>query len=231
MKSPLIISALIATIGISTSIAKDEKVSIALIGDSTVTNSAGWGKAFAARFGDHVTVQNFALGGRSAKSFLEENRLPPVLTFKPDYVFIQFGHNGQAGKGPNRETDPKTSYRNYLRRYVKLFRRIGTTPIIVSSVIRRRVDQDGKIADTLKPWAQASRSVAEELNIPFIDLHQISMTHHRKIGPEASHEFNLKDGDYTHFNEKGAKVISNLIVQEMKKVLPELVPFLQTQQG
>jgi hypothetical protein len=39
---------------------------IALIGDSTVTDAAGWGKAFAGRFEGNVNVINYAVGGRSS---------------------------------------------------------------------------------------------------------------------------------------------------------------------
>jgi lysophospholipase L1-like esterase len=65
---------------------------IALIGDSTVTDTSGWGKAFADRFGGEVTVVNFSVGGRSSRSWHDEQRLPPALAEKPDYVLIQFGH-------------------------------------------------------------------------------------------------------------------------------------------
>ncbi|MCB1089609.1 MAG: sulfatase-like hydrolase/transferase, partial [Verrucomicrobiae bacterium] len=104
---------------------EEKKIIVALLGDSTVTDSAGWGLAFAGKFRSDVQVLNFAAGGRSAKSWLAEGRLPAVLEAKPDYVFIQFGHNGQPGKGPERETDPATTYRDYLRQYVKEFRAIG----------------------------------------------------------------------------------------------------------
>ena len=95
-----------------------EIIKVALIGDSTVTDAAGWGKAFAEAFDSSVVVSNHAAGGRSAKSWLAENRLPAVLEERPNFAFIQFGHNGQPGKGPKRETDPKTTYPEYLKQYV-----------------------------------------------------------------------------------------------------------------
>ena len=129
------------------SIAEDseKKITIALIGDSTVTETAGWGAAFAKRFSPHVTVHNFSAGGRSAKSWLAEDRLPAALAVKPDCVLIQFGHNGQPGKGPKRETDPATTYRELLKQYVQEFREIGARPILVSSVTRRDFTGEGKI--------------------------------------------------------------------------------------
>lgn len=207
--------------------AQEKNLTIALIGDSTVTDGAGWGNAFAGRFDDHVKVLNFAVGGRSSKSWYNEKRLPKVLEAKPDYVLIQFGHNGQPGKGPARETDPATTYRDYLKIYVKAFREIGAKPILVSSVTRRRFDENGKITSTLTPWAEAAKAVAEEMKVPFIDLHSASVTYHNKIGPEASMAFNPKKGDITHFNEKGAEAIVGLITEELKGDCEELARHLK----
>lgn len=211
----------------SISHAEEKNITVALIGDSTVTDGAGWGKAFAGRFDDHVKVLNFAVGGRSSKSWHNEKRLPKVLEAKPDYVLIQFGHNGQPGKGPARETDPATTYRDYLKIYVKAFREIGAKPILVSSVTRRRFDENGKITSTLAPWADAAKAVAEEMKVPFIDLHSASVAYHNKIGPEASMAFNPKKGDITHFNEKGAEAIVGLIAEELKKDCTELARHLK----
>ncbi|MGB7933372.1 MAG: hypothetical protein WCH04_14290 [Gammaproteobacteria bacterium] len=38
-------------------------ITVTLVGDSTVTDSVGWGKAFAGRINEHVTVRNFAVVG------------------------------------------------------------------------------------------------------------------------------------------------------------------------
>ncbi len=207
--------------------AGEKSVTVALIGDSTVTDGAGWGKAFADRFNDQAKVLNFAVGGRSAKSWYDEKRLPKVLGAKPDYVLIQFGHNGQPGKGPARETDPATTYRDYLKIYVKAFREIGATPILVSSVIRRRFDEDGKVASTLTPWAEAAKEVATEMKVPFVDLHKASTEYHNKIGPEASMVFNPKEGDVSHFNRKGAEVTADLVVRELKRACKDLVQYVK----
>lgn len=202
-------------------------VKIALIGDSTVTDDSGWGKAFANRFDDSVDVLNFAQNGRSSKSWYEENRLPEVLSAKPDYVLIQFGHNDQPGKGPERETDPTTSYRDYLKLYINAFQEIGAIPIIVSSVARRNFDAVGKIASSLAPWAEAAQAVAQKLDVPFIDLYTSSIQYHNQIGPAASMAFNLEDGDTTHLNQTGAEAIAELIINELQVVVSELNPTMK----
>src|SRR5436305_231029 len=111
------------------SFADDAKkpVRIVLIGDSTVSSYpkppadkpdlAGWGQVFGELFDDRVTVLNLAVSGRSSKSFLTEKRWQPVLDAKPNYVFIQFGHNDQPGKPA--ASDPETQFPDNLRRYIK----------------------------------------------------------------------------------------------------------------
>src|ERR1700733_2904407 len=93
-------------------------IKIALVGDSTVNDEGGWGPGFRASFDSHIEVVNFALNGRSSKSFRDEKHWEPVLAARPDYVLIQFGHNDGPGKGPERETDPKTTFRENLVRYL-----------------------------------------------------------------------------------------------------------------
>ncbi|MFG0266813.1 MAG: beta-propeller fold lactonase family protein [Rhodopirellula sp. JB055] len=224
----------LALLNTSTVMAQDKPASsnavitIALIGDSTVEDESGWGAAFRERFTDDVKVLNFAKGGASSKNWYSGNRMPAVLKAKPDYVLIQFGHNDQPGKGPERETDPKTTYRDSLQRYVLESRSIGAEPILISSVTRRRFDKDGKIRTSLTPWADATETVAAELGVPFLDLHRRSIELHNRLGPEASMEFNFKEGDLTHFNEKGAAVMADLVIQELKSQVPVLKRFLSS---
>jgi len=86
------------------------KIRVALAGDSTVTDQAGWGAAFAQLLGPQAECLNFARGGRSSKSFLNEKHWQQVLWARPKYILIQFGHNDMPGKGPERETDPNSTY-------------------------------------------------------------------------------------------------------------------------
>ncbi|MDF1810660.1 MAG: GDSL-type esterase/lipase family protein [Verrucomicrobiales bacterium] len=215
-----------------------EKTVVALIGDSTVTDSAGWGKAFANHFGDNVVVKNFAMGGRSSKSWLAEDRMQEVRDAMPDYMLIQFGHNGQPGKGPRRETDPATTYREYLKVYIDEARMSGAVPILLSPVTRRDFSESGKIRTDsnldgpgrtrpLKPRADAAKALANELGVSFIDLYQLSVEHHNETGEAVSATYSPKEGDITHFNEAGAVAISGLIVDDLKKVEPNLAVFLK----
>jgi lysophospholipase L1-like esterase len=120
-------------------------VKIVLVGDSTVNDEGGWGEGFRKSFGAPVEVINLAKNGRSSKSFRDEGLWTPALAAKPDFILIQFGHNDEPGKGAERETDPATAYRPNMARYVDEARSVGATPILVTSIVRRNFDTDGKI--------------------------------------------------------------------------------------
>lgn len=191
---------------------------VALIGDSTVTTEKGWGGAFTELLEGRAEVYNFAVGGRSAKSYTDENRLPAALAVEPDYVFIQFGHNGQPGKGAYRETDPEDSYRDYLRQFVLDIRAAGAEPVIVSSLTRRHFDNTGHIDSTLGPWADGARAVADEQGVTFVDLHAASSALHDRIGEKASSAFDFEPGDRTHLNDYGARQIAGLILDLLAEI-------------
>ena len=77
--------------------------------------------------------------------FIDEGRWRGALALKGQYYLIQFGHNDEPGKGPERETDPKTTYFQNMARYVDEVRAIGATPVLVTSLVRRTFDPSGKI--------------------------------------------------------------------------------------
>ena len=195
-------------------------VTIVLAGDSTVTDKAGWGAAFAGRFKPGVKTINLARGGASSKNFRDLGIWKPVFDIKPDYVFIQFGHNDMPGKGPKRETDPATTYRGNLERYIAEARAAGAQPILISPVTRR-LYENGRIASLLTGYAEGARAVAAKTKTPLIDLHAGSVALHNELGEAKSAEFGPK-GDRTHFNAKGAERVTDLILREMERVAPGL---------
>jgi len=193
---------------------------IVLAGDSTVTDHAGWGAAFAKRFPNNIKTINLAKGGASSKSFRDGSYWKPMSVIKPNYVLIQFGHNDCPGKGPERETDPATTFRDNLKQYIADAREAGAQPILISPVTRR-LYEDGKIASILTPFAEAARVVAKETETPLIDLHARSVELFNKLGTEESAQFG-PEGDRTHFNEFGAEKITDLILTELADAAPEL---------
>ncbi len=100
---------------------------IVLVGDSTVAPNGGWGPAFQEFLTGGASCANAARAGRSSKSYLDEGHWAPALALKGDYYLIQFGHNDQPGKGPERETEPATTYSANLARYVDEVRAGGVS--------------------------------------------------------------------------------------------------------
>src|SRR5437899_3822832 len=98
--------------------APDHKPIVVLVGDSTVTETSGWGLGFKRYLNDNAPCTNMAANGRSSKSFIHEGRWKQALALKGDYYLIQFGHNDEHGKGPDRETDANTTYHDFMARYV-----------------------------------------------------------------------------------------------------------------
>lgn len=202
------------------------RVRIVLAGDSTVTDESGWGRGFKARLAGHVECINLAKNGRSTKSYAAEGLWADVLKRGADYILIQFGHNDQPGKGPDRETDAKTTYRDNLSRFVDEARAAGALPVIVTSLARRHFGPDGRIVSDLDAYVEGARQVAHVKNIPLIDLNASSIALLNRLGPEGAAKFDVKkaDGtpDRTHLSEAGSAAFGALVAQELGRVVLRL---------
>lgn len=210
-------------------------IRIQLIGDSTVStynnppkdrpDMTGWGQIFGEYFTADVTILNRAASGRSSSSFIREGRWKKALEEKPDYLFIQFGHNDCPGKG-DRETDPATTYQQYLKQYIDEARAANIKPILVTPMTRRRFE-NGQIWTILRPYADAMIKVGKEKNVPVIDLHKKSVALFNQLGDAGSNDFSASKSDRTHFSRKGALEIARLVVEEIPATVPELKPYLK----
>jgi lysophospholipase L1-like esterase len=213
--------------------AEQAKLTIAIIGDSTVCEYPaespvrGWGHFIAEYFNDRVRVVNLAASGRSTKTFIAEGRWKRTLAEKPDVVLIQFGHNDSHAKEKPEATDAATDYRDFLRRYVDEARAANATPIFVTPMYRRNFDKDGKLTDILQPYADAMKAVAAEKKVAVIDLHTSSGEVFRKLGKERCPELANAPTDFTHFNEKGARAMAELVMKELPAAAPQLAEWLR----
>ncbi len=161
---------------------------IVLVGDSTTAVQGGWGPSFCAQ---HVTsflsCLNLARGGRSTSNYRAEGSWDIALKelrsggYQHVIVLIQFGHNDQPGK-PGRSTDLASEFPANLRRYVAEARAAGAVPVLVTPLTRRQFEA-GQLVDDLGPWAQATRAVARELQVPLVDLHARSRALVQGMGP------------------------------------------------
>ena len=69
--------------------------------------------------------------------------------------------------------------------------------------------------------------MAAETKVAVIDLHAKSGELFAKLGEAGSAEFGNQAGDRTHFNEKGAKAMAELVMEALPAAEPALKPFLK----
>jgi PelA/Pel-15E family pectate lyase len=202
-------------------------VKVVLIGDSTVNEEGGWGTGFRASFAADVQIVNLALNGRSSKSFREEGAWARVAPEHPNYVLIQFGHNDGPGKGPDRETQPETTYLANMERYVEEVRAMNAKPVLVTSIVRRIFEPDGRLKrDSLVPYVEVVRQVAREKNVPLIDLYALTLEQTERLGPAGAEGLGRTDAqgkpDRTHLGPKGQTEIGAMAAREFVRIAPQL---------
>ncbi len=209
------------------------EVRIAVIGDSTVceypatSNIRGWGHFLAPAFQSQVRVINLAKSGRSTKTFIKEGLWTTTLAQKPDFVLIQFGHNDSHAKERLESTDAATDYREFLRRYVDETRAAGAKPVLVTPMHRRRFDEQGKTTQELLPYTEAMKAVAKEKQVPLVDLHTASGVLFERLGDAGSADLSCSATDRTHFSEKGAKAMADLVLSSLPTAEPALKALLK----
>ena len=150
-----------------------------------------------------VHVANYAVNGRSSKSYLDEGKWKAVVEkIKPgDYVLIQFGHNDEKQNQPARYSDPFGTFKPTLAIYVKDTRAKQGIPILSTPVARRKFNASGKVRDSHGDYSVAVRQVATEMQVPLLDMSARSMELLAQMGPEGSKRLYdwVEPGEYENF--------------------------------
>ncbi|EKF55360.1 rhamnogalacturonan acetylesterase [Galbibacter marinus] len=221
-----------------TTLSYGQGITIYTIGDSTMANKPdteqnperGWVQMLPAFFNQDITIVNKAINGRSTRSFIDEGRWKEVYQMlQPgDYVFIQFGHNDQKEKSPDRYTNPHTAYRHNLIQFVTQSRSKGAIPILFTSIVRRNFNTQGTLIDTHGSYPLEVRLVAQQYKVDFIDLQYLTEILEMSYGVEKSKELHLHytereipyfpkgKQDDTHLSVKGATEVCKLVVEQLK---------------
>lgn len=204
-----------------------------LCGNSTVVDQdyepwASWGQMITRWFTEDVAVANYAESGETATSFVAAGRLKKIVSLmkKGDYVLMEFGHNDQKEKRSGSGAFYNFAYA--LKQFVDEARAKEVTPIFVTPTQRRSFGQDGKIQETHANYPEAMRWVAKDLNVPLIELHEMTRVFFETLGVEGSKHalVHYPAGTYpgqvkafednTHFNPYGAYEIAKMMVEGMK---------------
>ena len=200
-----------------------DTITVFMIGDSTMANKPldkenqerGWGQMLPIYLEGAIKVDNHAVNGRSSKSFIDEGRWDKVREqIRPgDYVIIQFGHNDEKAKSPDRYTVPGSTFDANLKKFVNETREKGGTPILMNSIVRRNFPANGIAAaqtdDRQKTWKKglenypaegdtlvdthgdyriAPRNVAEEMDVVFIDMNALTHELVQGLGRDKSRD-------------------------------------------
>lgn len=224
----LVLAALISSLGVAPATSQPVKIRVVLVGDSTVTDKAGWGLGFARAFdAEKVEVVNLSAGGRSSKSYRDEGLWTKALAARGDVMLIQFGHNDAPGKGPERETDPSTTFKDNMVRYAREAQAGGFRPVIVTSLVRRKFREDGKIHSDQDAFVAGSKAAAVEAGVAVIDLYSLSLELCDRLGKAKCDELSPLDKDKkvdtTHLKGDGesGKLIGELMANAVCDVMPE----------
>ena len=217
------------------------------IGDSTMseykpaaTPKRGWGMYLQAFFNtDSVTVNNRGKSGASTRTFYQTPNLWPSVKQQMkagDYLIIQFAHNDEKCKGEDvyvqnaklraegkdtltdmRGTEPNTTYKEFLRTYIREARSMGVTPILMSPICRAYFQKDGTINDEgrhklveSKDYVKAMREVAQEMWVPFLDMTARSREFYEQQGKEYCMANYFNCGDKTHTSAAGGMAVASL---------------------
>ncbi len=209
-----------------------------LVGDSTMANKPhdppnpeyGWGEAFPDFLRDPSIVTNYAVNGRSTKSFIDEGRWQKVVDALQagDWVIIEFGHNDEKQEDPKRYAAPHGAYQENLRRFIADVRAKGANPVLATPTARRKWDAAGRhLVDTHGDYPEAMRAVAVSENVPLLEINRLTTALEEGHGPEGSKRLHLWIGakvyarkpegwsDDTHFSFYGAHRVAALVVQEL----------------
>lgn len=200
-------------------------IKIVCVGDSLVASVSqtsqpgqyGWGETLATFFDDNVEVVNLARGGRSSQSYITEGRWETAKQAHANYYLIEFGHNDQKSHDPLRYTDPNSSFRDTLKVYIREAKEIGAIPILVAPFVRRNYTSQNRIGESLSPYADAMRIVAEEESVLFLDSYTASRDHFNLIGEQESLKYGDTETDRTHFSLLGANWASEWLTNAIKQ--------------
>ena len=193
-------------------------------GDSTVANyypldasvQGGWGQLLP-RFVDPAAfdVRNMASGGQIARGFRNDGQLEAILKYiKPGDIFLlEMGINDTAAKNATTEAEFKELMRDMVRQVAAT----GATPVLVTPQGRATDFSAEGIHSSVDRWYRhATVALAQEENVPLVDLNVLSSAYFTSIGAEATLGLYMT-GDALHPNRAGATELARLVSEDLAR--------------
>ena len=224
-----------------------------VIGDSTVCNykdnaypQTGWGQILGSFFdGSRVQVVNYAIGGRSSKTFVQEGSLDGVKKNlqKGDIMMVQFGHNDRyftkkdsTGKTvpQNNRMVPFDSLGYWLQQYADVAKGAGVTLVYVTPM-NMNMGANGRNVFTEYNVVGKMEELAKKNGAVYVNLNAKSYNAYSKSWDPAyvsRYQFKMfLKGEYpnypngvtndgtTHFQESGSIAHCQWIAEELESAL------------
>lgn len=211
-------------------------VRIDLVGDSTQTENAGYGRGFCANLTPQVDCLDMAKGGASTKTYRDQGLWDRALETKPDYMVIQFGHNDMVDpKNPLPRQVPHADYKVNLRRMISEARAAGVHPVLCTPLTRRYFGPDGKIHSDLTQYSDGMSEVAQQMHVPLIHLQHDSIAYLDRIGEQEGNKLAItkKDEsgntifDKTHLNWAGSYAFGRIVAVDLGKAVPSFAKYVR----
>jgi lysophospholipase L1-like esterase len=214
-----------------------QKCSVYIAGDSTVStytltsstkDQAGWGQMLQQYYdGATVTVVNRAVGGMTARHFIQAGNLDAILTLLKagDYFLVQFGTNDSnttatytiSGVSYPYFADANTDFKTYLQQYIDGARARSATPVLVTPPPRNSAYCGG--GRSMAGYAQAMLDLGKADGVAVVDLSMKTWSYLNVICPRPAdgttenffkvNTDNTIDG--THFQENGATIMAGFV--------------------
>ena len=210
-------------------------VTVHYIGDSTVARNnihsypqTGMSQGLALFLKEAMQIRSYAKNGRSTKSFLDEGRFEPVMdAMQPgDFLFIQFGHNDEKDD-PARHTDPDTTFRENLLRFIRAARERGAKPVLITPIARRLFDEAGRFRPgSHGAYPDAVRRLAGEEQVALVDLTAATEHFLATLGDEPSKPLFMWPKDNTHLKPEGAVKMAGLLAEGLQELGGEYAAIL-----
>lgn len=193
-------------------------------GDSTVASyyplatsvQGGWGQLLPDYIDARaVQVRNIATGGQIARGFRDDGQLETIVQYSKegDLFLLEMGINDTNPKNATTEAQFKEIMRDMVRQVAAS----GATPVLVTPQGRATDFNAEGVHSAVNRWYRhATLALAQEENVPLVDLNVLSSAYFTGIGPAATLALYMP-GDTLHPNRAGAAELARLVAGDLER--------------